>query len=293
MYKSILVPLDGSAFAEEALPTAIRLARATHATLTLVRVTDRLRDLTPDRAERYLERIGAEVEQRTGVTSQRVVRHGGVAAVIRKEALDRHADLVVMTTHALGPVGRVFTTSVADKVARSAPCPVLFVHREHKGHDWNVHRRFMHVLVPVDGSRAAEQALRMGLQLADLDDARVTILHVAQPELAMAASHGTLPGHGVAHIEPEETERMSRDYLESLAEWVQDQRSRPFTNVRIKDGAPVDEIVAFAADNGVDLIALTTRGLGGVRRLVLGSTASAVLRRANTAVLLLPPHVAG
>lgn len=307
MYKSIMVPLDGSGFAEEALPTAIRLARAGGGRLVLARVVDRAApsllltsalaeeawtDTPADRAADYLEEVSDRILHRTGVHSDIVVLKGGVASSLRKEAAQRQCHLIVMSTHAHGPFGRAFQSSVADKIARSAACPVLFVRAGGAKRDWNVHRRFVHILVPLDGTHPSEHALHPAIEMSNLDDARLTLLHVAQPQLAGAiVGTAPFPTGGDHEVEPEEAERMSWAYLHSVAERVEQQRIRPHTDVHFLIGTPAEEILDFADGNAADLIVMTTRGLGGVRRMVLGSTATSVLHHARAAVMLIPPVV--
>lgn len=306
MYKSIMVPLDGTTFSEEALPTAIRLARGSGARLLLARVVDRSvpsilltralaeepwADTPADRAADYLEDVSARVLASTGVRTEIAVLAGGVASSLRNEAARAQCDLIVMSTHAHGTIGRVFHSSVADRLARSVACPVLLIRAHGIAPDWSVHRRFLHVLVPLDGTDAAEDALSAAVDIANIDDARLTLLHVAQPQLvaaqvAAAPFSATYTPDG---IEPEAAERMSRDYLFSVAAGLQARRVRPFTDVRLVNGAPADEIVQFAEENGVDLIVMTTRAQGGLRRRVIGGTTTSVLYYADTAIMLLPP----
>lgn len=310
MYKSILVPVDGSSFAEAALPTAIHLARTNNARLTLLRVVERAiptmllngphaddswRDAGLERAAEYLDMLAGGIERLTGIKASSIVVRGGIAAGIRKVARDCDAGLIVMNTRTHGPAGRIFSSSVADRVARSAQCAVLFVRAGEVNRNWNVHRRFMHVLVPLDGTKTAERALPHAIDIADADDAQLTILHVAQPALAAAGASMLPLATGAAatqHVEPEDVERMSHEYLASLMKWVAARRQAPFTDVRIQDGAPGDAIVKYAEANRIDLIAMTTRGLSSIRRLMLGSTASAVIRKTSAAILLLPPQAA-
>jgi nucleotide-binding universal stress UspA family protein len=286
MYRSIMVPLDGSAFSEEALPTAIRLARGSCARLLLTRVVERGAPAT-----RYLEDVSDRILASTGVRSEIAVLRGGVASSLRKEAARARCDLIVMSTHAHGAIGRVFHSSIADRLARSVACPVLLIRAHGIARDWNVHRRFLHVLVPLDGTAGAESALGAAVEIANIDDARLTLLHVAQPQLAGA--HAAAAPFNATYmpdgIEPEDTERMSREYLGSVAASLQSRRVRPVTDVRLVDGAPAEEIVRFAEESGVDLIAMATRAQGSVRRLVAGSTTTSVLYHAPAAIMLLPP----
>jgi nucleotide-binding universal stress UspA family protein len=307
MYTSILVPLDGTAYAEAALTPAVRLARKCGATIRLVRVIDRTApsfvlasarssitwaDTPGDRASYYLHHLAERIHASTGVEASTNVLRGGIAASIRKEAIDNHCDLIVMTTHGHGAPGRILQTSVGAKIAYSSTCAVLFIPHSESPTDWSVQKRYTHVLVPLDGSHNSEQSVAMALQFAQLDDARLTLFHVAQPQLVAAASATAPLFTSQNAIPPEDVERMSRDYMESLGGWVHEHGGTAFTDVRIDSGDPAAAILAFAGEHAVDLIAMTTRGLTGLRKFVLGSVSSAVLRRTNAAILLLPPQAA-
>ena len=112
MYRSILVPLDGSTFSEHALPTAARIARLAGAHLQLVRVIpdDPLEDIFYsagprypwDEGRTYLRRTADQVEARTGLRPSLRLLGGPVADTLCEYATGCGADLVVMTTHARG-----------------------------------------------------------------------------------------------------------------------------------------------------------------------------------------------
>jgi nucleotide-binding universal stress UspA family protein len=307
MYNSIMVPLDGTSFAEEALPTAIHLTRTCGARLVLARVVDRTApsllltsalagqswaDTPTDRAADYLFDVSERILRSTGVKAQTLVLRGGIASSLRKEADEMECDLIVMSTHAHGPVGRALQSSTADRLARSATCPVLLVRANGVSSDWNIHRRFLHILVPLDGTAASERSLTAAVQIANLDGARLTLLHVAQPQL-VAANIAATPFASVymgGSAAPEDIERMSSDYLDSVATSLRAQMGYPSIEARLLHGTPGEEIIEFAEKNGVDLIAMSTRGLGGVRRVLLGSTTTRVLQHASAAVMLLPPE---
>ncbi len=139
MYKKILVPLDGSEFAEAVLPHVRELALCTGAEIVLLRVAVRpmytgaaseppstvaaLNESDQEPAA-YLERVAGELrEQGLKVTTE--VCTGPVAETILEYAEGVHADLVAMSTHGRSGLARWFIGSVADKVVRAAKLPVL------------------------------------------------------------------------------------------------------------------------------------------------------------------------
>ena len=139
MYKRILVPLDGSELAEQALPHAIAQAERFGSEIVLIRVLEPLQDhtmlraagkraerLTSDLAHEYLERLAAGVDER-GIPVQLVVIEGRPYVEIVKFAEANRVDMIVMTTRGQSGISRWLLGSVTDRVARGATVPVLLV----------------------------------------------------------------------------------------------------------------------------------------------------------------------
>ncbi len=142
IFYRIVVPTDFSPCADAALELARRLAAANEAELVLLHV---LSDAalwseglaSPSHVERVFESVRqkavAELERRAedvrraGVRARISTRHGAAWREIVDEVTDERADLVVMGTHGRGGLDRTFLGSVADRVVRMAPCPVLTV----------------------------------------------------------------------------------------------------------------------------------------------------------------------
>jgi nucleotide-binding universal stress UspA family protein len=129
-----------------------------------------------------------------------------------------------------------------------------------------------HVLVPVDGSDNAEEALAFALD--EHDGKTVTILHVIDP---MEGDY-----------EPDETsgdavrrsEQIERD-VEAMLEAAEFDGTVEFVT---REGHPADEIIAYVDDEEIDQVVMGSRGLSGVKRLLLGSVAETVVRRADAPV---------
>lgn len=142
MYKTLLVPLDGSALAEAALSHAVSLATQLDCEIVLLRVvvspyaivapdlvlagTDpNLSELTAH-AKQYLKTI-ADPLQRQGLRVRTIVCEGPVAEAILDHAQALRADLIVMSTHGRGGISRWVYGSVAERVLQAAACPVLLI----------------------------------------------------------------------------------------------------------------------------------------------------------------------
>jgi nucleotide-binding universal stress UspA family protein len=145
MFKRILVPLDGSKLAEEALPYAETLAEKFEAELILVRVLQLLPEVisagprggmvfhkqtVQDRQEAttYLNEMAAQV-RKVGVLSLRqvVLDAPSVTNAITELAGEESVDLIVMSTHGRSGFSRLVFGSVAGQVLHDAPCPVFLV----------------------------------------------------------------------------------------------------------------------------------------------------------------------
>jgi nucleotide-binding universal stress UspA family protein len=136
MYKRILIPLDGSALAEAVLPHVEELAKSSAAELVLLRVASahifpgadaiEAQVAAVQEAENYVADL-AKTQQEKGIRAEAKVRYGDPAEEILDHAARDHIDLVAMATHGRTGLKRVVLGSVAEKVLRSAPVPMLLV----------------------------------------------------------------------------------------------------------------------------------------------------------------------
>jgi nucleotide-binding universal stress UspA family protein len=280
-FARILVPLDGSALAERALPYALELARA-GARLAVVHVHHRGQPAGVDLdavAER-LSRAGAIAE-----TDGRAVADGGdLGQAIVGAARELGAELVVMSTHGRSGLGRWIYGSVAEQVLRQSPVPVLLVP---PGADpaWP-HDRARRVLVPLDGSPLAEQALGPAVALAVALAAELVLLSVVVPP---PLGYGYFADRdGPFDYKPDRELAAAREYLEQSASRLR-HKDRPVEVRTMVDTAPGRAIAEATRELGVHAVALATHGEGLLTRLVMGSVATEVVRLATVPVLMVRP----
>jgi nucleotide-binding universal stress UspA family protein len=146
MFSQIMVALDGSALSEQAIKPAAHLAQLSGAKIVLVRNQDLPENIldSPDKFPviheilqkegqaclAYLDRLAARIRE-SGLEASSQLLHGASAAEsIRAYADEQKADLIVLTSHGRSGVSRFLLGSVAEKVARIAPCPVLIIGRD-------------------------------------------------------------------------------------------------------------------------------------------------------------------
>jgi nucleotide-binding universal stress UspA family protein len=220
---------------------------------------------------------------------------GGVIEAIREQITKDNVDLVVMTTHGRGPLGRFWLGSVADKLLRQLSVPLLLVHPQQTAPDLTAERVLKHVLVPLDGSELAERVLSPAVALGELMGAHFTLLRVVKPV------HPTLPyteGFSIAQLAGEILDRIEKlqgelrkeaqEYLMGHAERLRPRSLHVQTRIAVAEH-PAAAILQDAAACGADLIAMATHGRGGLSRLFLGSVADKVLRGSTLPVLVHHP----
>ena len=141
--------------------------------------------------------------------------------------------------------------------------------------------RYPRVLVPLDGSPLAEGIIPFVIDIAGPVDISVVLLRVLPPVIPEAPLMG--PRALRKGLEGKMVE--ARDYLAAIGEdlWCRGIRAQ----LRVRCGFPAAEIIAAARDTEADLIAMTTHGRSGFKRLIYGSIAEAVLRGAECPVLLM------
>lgn len=202
MFHDIVVPLDGSSFAERALGLAERIASEDRARIHLIRVLRSYEPAEEDRAgraaaERYLEAFVAEL--RASVPEVCVAVLDGAPALAIADYADRvNADLVVMTTHGRTGDERRRFGSVAGVVAHHARCTVMLVRAIEDAGDRRS-AQIEHILIAVNGTESREDVETVALRLGTLGHAAFRILHtlpsVEAPEPAAKANAETHFGY--------------------------------------------------------------------------------------------------
>lgn len=299
MIQHILIPLDGSAFAEQALPWAACLSKGVGARLELVRVHDPVPPWTiategavaataVDPAirvaeEQYLANCAARLQDGGFPSVTYRVLEGEVAEQIARYAEDNTVGLVVLATHGRGALSRLWLGSVSDALVRRLTMPMLLF-RPTEGGAIPRAERFRKLLVALDGSPESESALAPALALASPERCEVVLLRVVPPV--------PIPGDAgmpaVPLVDERVTEALAAQagaYLESVAIRLRTPAVTVTTRV-VVEPAVAPAILHEASQAGAEVVALATHGARGLRRMVLGSVADKVLRGADRPVLL-------
>lgn len=295
----ILVPVDGSSFAEQALPFAGSLARRSEGVLRLVGVHAPIplgdgepvgpwEAATREALGTYLLELAPRVAREARVPCEHGIRDGAVVEQIIAAAEEWQASLVVTASHGRGGLSRLWLGSVADGLVRSSPVPLLLVRPLEVGSvDLAGDVVFGDVLVPLDGSQEGESVLPLAVELARSAGGGITLYRAVYPGVVTGSPYfvmGTEEERGI--IESRRTR--AAEYLEGVAGRLRSDDLPVRTVVSVETDV-AGAILELARGEGGRTIALTTHGRGGLKRLLLGSVADKLVRGADRPVLLHRP----
>ncbi len=266
MLERILVPLDGSETAEAVLIQVRRLLKRKDAEVLLLRVAEtdwlptaesrRLAEELPKLAQAYI-RETAERLEREGVRVRGLIAGGATAAEIIATAADQKASLIAMTTHGRSGLLRFTLGSVAEKVLRASPVPVLVIRSETPTpHELD----FKTLLVPVDGSERSIEVLPIASEFARTYGARILVVTANDSGEDIDDVVQRTVGMFVAVGNPADGE--------------------------VVEGDAASAILDVARRRSVDAIAMATHGRGGPLRWMLGSVTEKVVRAARVPLLV-------
>jgi len=301
MFRTLVVPLDGSDLAERAIPYAVKLVEAGRGRLILARVALAPAPMTLDggnweqdqlavvnEAEQYVASIAEKLGP--GVPISTEVAYGHAASEIVSLVTRAAADGVVMATHGRTGLAHLVYGSVAESILASSHVPVFLVNaRPGQVSEPPVDPSTAGVIVPLDGSVFAEAALQTAVDFLGETGNLVLMTAVAEPDHVERDENGRV----LAYLDQQEEARTreAREYLQTVARQLRDATPKINAAVEVRIGDAPQAIAVAANAVHADLIVMATHGRTGLRRAVLGSVAGAVLRAGHTPVLLVHPEV--
>lgn len=295
----ILVPLDGSAFAEQALPYAALLARRCQAELLLARAVPPVAVFgaaatyleasigdtwatAVDAAQAHLDRLVAGLAEQ-GVPAETAIVGGRAAEALLDLARQPAVSLIVMATHGRAGPSRWALGSTAEAVVRRSPRPVLLLTPRAlaAGTPERLRRR---LLVATDGSATSEAVYPAAAALARCTGAPLSLVQAIAPAAIYAREVRAL--FDSTHPLDLQQEVIAAA-LEAMRPTVEGWREEGLTaDAAVEVGGPTAALARLAARRDAGWLALASHGRGGLSGLVLGSTALAALRTTSLPVLL-------
>jgi nucleotide-binding universal stress UspA family protein len=300
----ILLATDGSKEAELAARTATDLAQKTGSELHVVHAfgiapvgppvypeatdlqgveheaeAEETKRISEQRAREVLEAEVGKVRSVGGTVAQGHLIEGRVAPEIVALAEEIGAGLIVMGSRGSGPLKRALMGSVSSSVVRHAHCPVMVVRDGEREGDYLPGR----ILLALDGSKEAHAAALTAVELADRMDSELHVVHVGEVRpVYHPERHGYLARYEELR---EEAQRLLEEQVEEVKA-----AGGTVAGAHVGMGRPDEEIVVLGEEIGAGLIVTGSRGLGGIRRALMGSVSDSVVRHAHCPVLVVRPQ---
>jgi nucleotide-binding universal stress UspA family protein len=283
LFKTILVPVDGSHSCLHAKMIAFSIAKKFNSKVTVVHVVSH-EFMHPELKAQYqlphsilhkiddaylqagkqIVRNAEEMFREAGIpVDARLVTHEDPAEYVLELVKDEKFDLVVIGNRAEHQSERYSLGSVTEKVARHADCPVLIVKKKPK---------LTKILTAVDGSEHADKALEYAVQLARNYNASLALVHVEEDRLIRIGGPQVV------------------DCVGTVGECILKDASTKVQGVKfdsvLEYGSPADVIIKLAKKADVDIIVVGSRGLSSVRRYLLGSVSDDISMHSRSSVLI-------
>jgi len=140
---------------------------------------------------------------------------------------------------------------------------------------------FNKILVGYDGSESSIKALKKAIELAKLSNSELHIVGVVRP-FEFAA---------IDYISPDEIEEYEKEEISKEERFLKEAKAMAEekgikASTKVMEGEPAEELMAYADINKCDLIVVGHRGVGGFKRMILGTTAGNLVKYANQSVLV-------
>ena len=305
MFKKILIPLDGTMRAEQALGLVGKIFQANESQLILLEATndphlayplygsgvDGYIQIIPDykneKADEYVQSVAQGV--RTWLPNVQAFSVKGKAdEAIVNVAIQEEVDLIVMVTHGRAGLARLLFGSVTEMVVRDAPCPVFAIRDGHLPE---------HMLIAVDGTPFSETILDPAFAFAKLINADVTLARVDVPaedvDMREVAEIRKID-EGLADSLLYNNNMQSSYYLDDLMKRYEARASELKINLDydLDYGPAGTQLPKIAERNKCDLIAMATHGRKGLDRFWNRSTTEDVMHHTQTAMFILHPSPA-
>ena len=298
MYTKILVPLDGSAVAEQVLPYVRTLAGGLKIPVELIGVVDMAQFDSHIAAEkgRYLdtliedsvrcsrEYLKGVVQTFPGANVGFAVEKGGAAEVIIAKAGADNETLIAMATHGRSGIDRWLLGSVAEKVLRGSANPLLLVRAKVEAKAAGG-ATLKSIVVPLDGSELAESVLPAVVEMAKKLNIEIILFrafNVPYSVFGGVREHIAIVDELLGGIKVE-----ARAYLEKKTEELKKQGAK--VSYVLEQGTSADQIISLGRKTPDNLIAMCTHGWSGVKGWVLGSITETVVRHSGDPVLVIRP----
>jgi nucleotide-binding universal stress UspA family protein len=301
MFSKILVPLDGSSLAENALHHAVALAETFGGHCTLIRVMEAEPDggqvqpvdaldwrIYKAEAQAYLEKQVQRLEA-AGLAANLVVLEGQPAERIVEHIRENGIELLVLSSHGQSGLSRWNVSSVVHKIILHARVSTMITRAYRPVPEELTDFSYTRIMLPLDGSRRAECALPAVTMLAASQGAQLLVTHAVEKPKMPRRTPPSEEEQALIDTVVEHNRRTAAGYLETLKSELPVE-FEPHLLVSDDVTASLHE---FATDQEVDLVVICAHGYSGQRKWPFGSVATSFIEYGTTPLLIvqdMPPE---
>jgi nucleotide-binding universal stress UspA family protein len=302
MLKKLIVPLDGSELAEDALPYALQLTKRLGMETTLLHVCSVGQDTSLSMCRKYIDTTARGMEQKLdgskkgGAVAKNSAAFTGdtVIGIVPDSILiytaNHQSDMILLSRFGKTGNRKWLIGSVAHRILSSAPVPVLIVQPDDDFRprtDWPAN-----VLVLLDGSELSEtilpyvEALESGSKTTS-----ITLFQVCEPpDLLSDYPEAIMPLTWEEHVQKAKiaSQERCRQYLKEIGDKLETRGLNVRTHAVIGNNV-VEEIGKYAREQKFDLVAMTTHGRSGMGDWPFGHIADRVIQTNQTPLLVVKP----
>ncbi|GHO98747.1 universal stress protein UspA [Reticulibacter mediterranei] len=311
MFQRLLIPLDESELAEQALAVAASIARHCEGRIVLLECVVPPIELGPyigeppilvkqaieidtQMAASYLKQV-TQTKTLAGLVTEAKIEYGWPAQRILAYVEQQQCDLIVISSHGRSGLSRWILGSVAQKVIRHATIPVLVLRDPHKSEALLDSTRSLHALIPLDGSSASETVLLPAIEMLSLfATQKQGTLHLVHVISEASGGHERL-----AFVQ-----QQADVYLNTIEHHLQDRIAKAgnltvsksiimasdITSALLQEAEGSRDSKGNEPTHPYDLIMMSTHGQGGLQRWALGSVAERVLHGTKLPLLMVRAH---
>ena len=294
---SIIVPLDGTFFGENAIPYALSIARRANLPVYLVHVHENFAPIyepafasAGDSADHVVRLSGQDylqgLRERTrfdqDVEMETAVIEGDIAEALGQYARDVKASLIVMSTDDRSALRRFLLGSVADQMLRTTLPPLLLVHPGNEEMEGDVDVHLNHLLLPLESAADSEGILKPALELSELFDGDCTLFHVVDeaPDYPSGLNSTALP-HGLG----ESCCQGARAHFENLAGMLREQGHEVSVKI-VESSYPAAGVLEEVESGKADWIAISSQRRPRLSQLMFGGTADKIIHDAKVPIFV-------
>jgi len=289
MFDKILLPLDGSELAEQALPPVVTLARAFDADVHLLGVCESDEGDSLEGCQAYIGGTAERLRSQVGTRPERIheaTLEGDAADEITRYAREQGTDLVVLTTHGRSGLKPWPLGGTVDRLVHVPIASIVVQVEEAPSPDRDLFRR---VLAPLDGSEGGARAIAPLRQIAERIPAGITLLRVVEKDHHVR----TIGGLDTVRFREEDTKARTRTAERYLAEMAaQFAGTQASVKTVVRFGKPADEILKLAAETEDTLIAVASHVHSPIETWFHGSVTQKVIQTPGNSFFLVPTEEA-